>query len=63
MTTPFQYYDDGLVQLDSDAIFVAQPELNLGEASAAARPVDHKGMCTTGAGDPFGVDFSHLRVD
>ncbi|TGQ66724.1 hypothetical protein EN829_018920 [Mesorhizobium sp. M00.F.Ca.ET.186.01.1.1] len=62
-----------IIQLDSDAIFVAEPDFSLGTNSAAARPVDVKGMCTTGAGDPFdaywrelcalaGVDYEHLPV-
>jgi hypothetical protein len=42
-----------IVQLDSDTIFLAEPDLTLTECPAAARPVDIKGMCTTGAGDPF----------
>jgi hypothetical protein len=42
-----------LVQLDSDTMFLAEPDLALTESPAAARPVDVKGMCTTGAGDPF----------
>ncbi|MFD2057810.1 hypothetical protein ACFSQT_33425 [Mesorhizobium calcicola] len=62
-----------IVQLDSDTIFVAEPDLSLGASSAAARPVDVKGMCTTGPGDPFdsywrqlcalvGVDYEHLPI-
>src|SRR5689334_5813906 len=42
-----------LVQLDSDTIFLAEPDLGLNGSDAAARPVDVKGMCTTGDGDPL----------
>jgi hypothetical protein len=42
-----------IIQLDSDTIFLAEPDFSLGESHAAARPVDVKGMCTTGFGDPF----------
>jgi hypothetical protein len=41
-----------LVQLDSDTIFLDEPDLELGSHDAAARPVDLVGMCSTGAGDP-----------
>ncbi|WP_143748787.1 glycosyltransferase family 2 protein [Mesorhizobium sophorae] len=62
-----------IIQLDSDTIFVAEPDFSLGASSAAARPVDVKGMCTTGPGDPFdsywrklcalvGVDYDHLPI-
>ncbi|RAZ82628.1 hypothetical protein DPM33_34485 [Mesorhizobium hawassense] len=62
-----------IVQLDSDAIFIGEPVLLLESCEAAARPVDSKGMCTTGPGDPFdpywrdlcqlaGVDYEHLPV-
>jgi hypothetical protein len=42
-----------LVQLDSDTLFLGQPDFRLAGAAAGARPVDVKGMCTTGPGDPF----------
>ncbi|MFD1987850.1 class I SAM-dependent methyltransferase [Mesorhizobium newzealandense] len=62
-----------IVQLDSDTIFIAEPDFSLGASAAAARPVDVKGMCTTGSGDPFdsywrklcalvGVDYEHLPI-
>lgn len=62
-----------IIMLDSDAIFIAEPDFSLGTCSAAARPVDSKGMCTTGPGDPFdaywrqlcvlaGVDYEHLPI-
>ncbi len=62
-----------VVQLDSDAIFVAEPDLSMTGSDAVARPVDVKGMCTTGPGDPFdpywrelcalvGVDYEHVPV-
>ncbi|MBB5047029.1 hypothetical protein HNR60_001781 [Rhodopseudomonas rhenobacensis] len=42
-----------LVQLDSDTIFIAEPDFALRDSSVAARPVDVKGMCSTGSGDGF----------
>jgi hypothetical protein len=63
-----------VVQIDSDTVFVAEPPtLLLKHESAAARPVDLKGMCTTGARDGFdgywrtlcalvGVDYERLPV-
>jgi hypothetical protein len=42
-----------LVQLDSDTIFVREPDFRLAGAHAAARPVDVRGMCTEGTGDRF----------
>lgn len=43
---------DVLVGLDSDTVFLAEPDLDLGSDDAAARPVDVIGMCTKGEGDP-----------
>src|SRR5580704_4437151 len=40
-----------VVQIDSDTLFVAEPILLLTAGSASARPVDVKGMCTTGSED------------
>ena len=62
---------DVLIQLDSDTLFVAEPDFSLPGAVGAARPVDVKGMCTDGPGDPFdpywldlcrlcGVDYERL---
>lgn len=62
-----------VVQLDSDTLFLGEPDFSLEGVAAAARPVDMKGMCTTGAGDPFdhywhdlcrlcGVDYSQLPL-
>jgi hypothetical protein len=42
-----------IVQLDSDTLFLAEPDLAMAEFDVAARPVDTKGMCTAGPGDPF----------
>jgi len=44
---------DVLIQLDSDTIFVSEPDPAWFAAAATARPVDVKGMCTTGAEDPL----------
>ena len=44
---------DIIVQLDSDTVFLGEPDLTLGDHEAAARPVDMKGMCTAGPGDSF----------
>jgi hypothetical protein len=62
-----------IVQLDSDAVFVREIDAAHFDCDAAARPVDVKGMCTTGAGDPFdpywrrlcdltGADYDALPV-
>jgi hypothetical protein len=44
-----------LVILDSDTLFIREPDriLLLPDVDVAVRPVDIKGMCTTGPGDPF----------
>lgn len=49
------YPHDILVILDSDTIFLREPELiDLpAEIDVAVRPVDVKGMCTDGSDDPF----------
>ena len=64
---------DVLVVLDSDTIFLREPDEFLlpPGVDVAVRPVDLKGMCTEGAGDPFdaywrdlcrccGVDYEQL---
>jgi glycosyltransferase involved in cell wall biosynthesis len=43
---------DWLVFLDSDTVFLSEPDLELLQADVAVRPVDVKGMCTSGDGDP-----------
>lgn len=42
-----------LVQLDSDTLFVREPDFSLPAAHVGARPVDVKGMSTEGHGDAF----------
>jgi hypothetical protein len=42
-----------IIQLDSDTIFLSEPDFALAGNQLAARPVDMKGMCTTGARDHF----------
>ena len=42
---------DVLVQIDSDTIFLGEPDLGLNGHGAAARPVDVKGICSYGPGD------------
>jgi len=42
-----------LVSLDDDLFFIDEPDFSLADADFFARPVDVKGMCTTGPGDPF----------
>jgi hypothetical protein len=49
---------DTLVVLDSDTVFLRPVRITLGQADAAARPVDVKGMCTSGAADPMD-DYWH----
>ena len=43
---------DFVVVLDSDTVFLDQPDLSL-DADAIVRPVDSKGSATRGPGDPF----------
>lgn len=52
--------EERLVFLDSDIIFCGEPSLDLGDADAAARPVDLKGMCTTGAEDVHDAYWQRL---
>ena len=58
---------EALVALDSDALFLAEPQLDLDGCDAAARPVDLKGMCTTGDDDEHDAYWRALcrvnRVD
>lgn len=42
-----------LVFMDSDLVFFGEPDLDLNGYDAAARPVDLKGMCTTGSQDSY----------
>jgi hypothetical protein len=42
-----------IVSLDDDLFFVREPDFSLKESDFLARPVDVKGMCTTGTHDPF----------
>lgn len=42
-----------LVSLDDDLFFTGEPDFSLRESDVFARPPDLKGICTTGAGDPF----------
>jgi hypothetical protein len=44
-----------LVSLDDDLFFAGEPDFRLKSADFFARPVDSKGICTSGAGDPFDV--------
>lgn len=44
---------DILVQLDSDTVFLGEPDFALNGHAALARPVDVKGMCSRGPGDGF----------
>ena len=50
-----------LVQLDSDTLFCAEPQLAMGSGCAAARPVDVKGMCSEGPDDPLESVWKHLE--
>jgi hypothetical protein len=49
-----------LVLLDSDTLFLAEPDFSLSGSDVAARPVDVKGMCTSGPGDPFDEYWHNL---
>ena len=42
-----------LVQIDSDTLFLSEPDFSLEHVDVAARPVDVKGICTAGADDPL----------
>jgi hypothetical protein len=42
-----------LVMLDTDTLFLAAPDFSLPERAVALRPVDHKGISTSGSGDRF----------
>lgn len=44
---------DFIIQADSDTLFCDEPEFDIPAQSFAARPVDVKGMCSSGPGDPF----------
>ncbi|NKJ03496.1 hypothetical protein [Rhizobium sp. SG741] len=52
--------EEQLVFLDSDIFFCGEPSLGLGDAHAAARPVDLKGMCTTGVEDTNDAYWQNL---
>lgn len=54
---------DRMIFMDSDTVFLAEPDLELHDADVAARPVDVKGMCTSGAGDsndPYWREFCRV---
>jgi len=62
-----------LVVMDSDLLFCREPDLALNGCSAALRPVDAKGICTAGNGDPrdgywqalcdvLGVDYDAIPM-
>lgn len=51
---------DILVGLDSDTVFLAEPDLDLGINDAAARPVDFTGMCSKGLEDPRDLYWQNL---
>jgi hypothetical protein len=51
---------DVLIFLDSDTVLFAEPDFALENHDVAARPVDVKGMCTTGEGDPFDPYWQNL---
>jgi len=64
---------DCLVFMDSDTVLLSEPDLELEKADVAARPVDVRGMCTSGEGDPkdaywrnlcraCGVDYDFLPL-
>ena len=54
---------DCLVFMDSDAVLLSEPDFELLEADFAGRPVDVKGMCTSGDGDAndsYWRDLCHI---
>ena len=42
-----------LVVIDSDTVFLREPDFRLDDADVAVRPVDVKGLCSSGAGDDY----------
>jgi hypothetical protein len=56
-----------LVSLDNDAFFAAEPDFRLRGIDFFARPVDFKGICSSGEGDPLDRYWRtisrHLDVD
>lgn len=52
---------DFLVVLDSDTVWLDEPELPL-DADAAARPVDFKGSATRGPDDPFEAYWARMAA-
>jgi hypothetical protein len=51
---------DCLILMDSDTVLLSEPDLELQETDVAARPVDVKGMCTSGEGDPKDAYWRYL---
>jgi hypothetical protein len=51
-----------LVQLDSDTIFLGEPDIRTGETGMAARPVDATGMCSSGPDDPFDAVWKRIAA-
>jgi hypothetical protein len=51
---------DVLVVVDSDTLFLREPDFLLDGADVMARPVDVKGICTTGPDDPFDLYWRRL---
>jgi hypothetical protein len=49
-----------IVGLDDDLFFAGEPDFSLQGADFFARPVDAKGMCTAGPGDPFDVYWRQI---
>lgn len=49
-----------LIQIDSDTLFCAELDFLLGDSVAAARPVDVKGMCSSGVDDPLETIWQQL---
>ena len=49
-----------LIVIDSDTLFLREPDLRLDGVDVAVRPVDVKGICTAGEGDPFDAYWRSL---
>jgi hypothetical protein len=58
---------DVLIVMDSDTLFLREPDFRLDGVDVAVRPVDVKGICTAGDGDPFDAYWRDLcalgRID
>lgn len=55
-----QLRSEVLISLDDDLFFAREPDFELRDTDMLARPVDVKGMCTSGSADPFDVYWRRI---